>query len=241
MMLKAKPAFGDDDDSPSHTGLCSDFYVFKWVLTVGVLPAIKLRHSEDLLPYARALSKAGVRVVEITATTPGFLDTLKMASAEFGNDLYLGVGTVLTAETARAAIQAGARLIVNPAVIPEVIAEAHRCGAACYSGAFTATECLAAMRAGADMVKIFPAALGGPRYMLNLKMVYPEVNLIPSGGISLETAGEFIKCGACAVSGSRQFVDAEMVKQHGFEWITERTMEFIKVVEEARKSPYPLP
>ena len=215
--------------------------VIRWTRSVGILPAIKLKQSTDLLPYLRALRKAGARVVEITATTPGVLDAVKTAAAELGNDLYLGVGTVLDTETARAAIMVGARLIVNPAVIPEVIATAHRYGVACYSGAFTATECLSAMLAGADMVKIFPAALGGPRYMLNLKMVYPEVNLIPSGGISLQDAGEFIKCGACAVSGSRQFVNAEEVKQHGFEWITERTMEFIKVVEEARKSPYPLP
>ena len=229
------------DEGPHRTPRSVREEVIHWTRTVGILPAIKLMQPADLLPYVRALYKAGVRVVEITATTPGVLDALKTASAEFGNDLYLGVGTVLDAETARAAIMAGAQLIVNPAVVPEVVAMAHRYGAACYSGAFTATECLSAMLAGADMVKIFPAALGGPRYMLNLKMVYPEVNLIPSGGITLQDAGEFIKCGACAVSGSRQFVNAEMVKQHGFEWITERTMEFIKVVEEARKSPYPLP
>jgi 2-dehydro-3-deoxyphosphogluconate aldolase/(4S)-4-hydroxy-2-oxoglutarate aldolase len=215
--------------------------VIHWTRTVGILPAIKLKQSTDLLPYVRALYKAGARVVEITATTPGVLDALKTATAELGNDLYLGVGTVLDTETARAAIMAGARLIANPAVIPEVIAMTHRYGVACYSGAFTATECLSAMLAGADMVKIFPAALGGPKYMLNLKMVYPQVNLIPSGGISLQDAGEYIKSGACAVSGSRHFVDAEMVERHGFDWITGRTMEFIKLVEEARKSPYPLP
>lgn len=229
-----------DELPPRALGSARD-EVIHWTRTVGILPAIKLKQSVDLLPYVRALHQAGARVIEITATTPGVLDALRATTAEFGNEIYIGVGTVLDTETARAVIMAGARLIVNPAVIPEVIAMAHRYGVACYSGAFTATECLAAMLAGADMIKIFPAALGGPRYMLNLKMVYPEINLIPSGGISLQDAGEFIKCGACAVSGSRQFVDAEMVKQHGFEWITERTREFIQVVEEARNSPYPLP
>lgn len=112
---------------------------------------------------------------------------------------------------------------------------------ACYSGAFTATKCLSTMVAGADMVKIFPAALGGPRYILNLKMVYPQIQLIPSGGINLQDASEFIKCGACAISGAREFVNDEMVQQHGFEWITARTAEFIRVVEEARKSTYRLP
>jgi 2-dehydro-3-deoxyphosphogluconate aldolase/(4S)-4-hydroxy-2-oxoglutarate aldolase len=228
-------------DGPGRTARSVREEVIYWTRTVGVLPAIKLKQPEDTLPYLRALQKAGLHVVEITATTPGVLDTLRAASAEFGGGLHLGVGTVLDTETARAAIMAGARLIVNPAVIPQVIAMAHRYGVACYSGAFTATECLTAMLAGADMVKIFPAAVAGPKYMLNLKMVYPEVNLIPSGGIGLQDAGEYIKCGACAVSGSRQFVNADMVRQHGFEWVTERAQELIRVVEEARKSPYALP
>jgi 2-dehydro-3-deoxyphosphogluconate aldolase/(4S)-4-hydroxy-2-oxoglutarate aldolase len=103
--------------------------------------------------------------------------------------VLVAAGTVLDAATARAAILAGVSVIVSPALRPEVIATAHRYGAACYSGAFTATECLAAMEGGADMVKIFPAALGGPKYMTNLKMVYPEMNLIPRR-ISLENAAE---------------------------------------------------
>ena len=215
--------------------------VIHWTRKVGILPAIKLKQGKELLPYVRALHQAGVRVVEITATTPGVLEALKIVKAELRGDIRLGVGTVLDAETARAAIMAGAELIVNPAVVPEVIAMAHRYGAACFSGAFTATECLSAMVAGADMVKIFPAALCGPRYLLNLKMVYPEIQLIPSGGIGLQNAAEFIKCGACAISGAREFVNDDLVQQHGFEWITARTAEFIRVVEEARKSAYPLP
>jgi 2-dehydro-3-deoxyphosphogluconate aldolase/(4S)-4-hydroxy-2-oxoglutarate aldolase len=112
---------------------------------------------------------------------------------------------------------------------------------ACYAGAFTATECLQAMRAGADMVKIFPAALGGPKYLTNLRMVFPEVNLIPSGGISPETAGEFIRCGACAISGARNFFDREMVERHGLGWITARIRQYIQIVAEARASAKPLP
>jgi 2-dehydro-3-deoxyphosphogluconate aldolase/(4S)-4-hydroxy-2-oxoglutarate aldolase len=207
----------------------------------GVLPAIKLREKEDLVPFARALYEGGARVVEITMTTPGVLDALAAISAEFGRKLYVGAGTVLDSHTARAAILAGARLIVNPAVIPDVIATAHRYGAACYSGAFTATECLEAIQSGADMIKIFPAALGGPKYMTNLRMVYPDANLIPSGGIDLRNAAEFIKCGACAISGSRNFVDRQMVRANGLVWITQRTAEFMKVVADARASAFPIP
>jgi 2-dehydro-3-deoxyphosphogluconate aldolase/(4S)-4-hydroxy-2-oxoglutarate aldolase len=205
-------------------------------VNTGVLPAIKLTQKEDLLPYARALYEGGARVIEVTMTTPGVHDAFEAISTEFGRELYVGAGTVLDAASARAAILAGARLIVNPAVIPAVIVTAHRYGAACYSGAFTATECLEAMEAGADMVKIFPSALGGPKYMTNLRMVYPEVRLIPSGGVSLENAAEFIRCGASADSGSRNFVDREMVRQHGFGWVSERTAQFIQAVAEARKA-----
>jgi 2-dehydro-3-deoxyphosphogluconate aldolase/(4S)-4-hydroxy-2-oxoglutarate aldolase len=155
--------------------------------------------------------------------------------------LLIGTGTTLDAATAREAILAGASLLVTPAVKLEVIATARRYGVACYCGAFTATECLTAMEAGADMIKIFPASLCGPKYMTNLKMVYPEINLIPSGGISLETAADFIRCGACAVSGARNFFDYEKVQQSGLEWITRQTETYISLVAQAKASSPPLP
>jgi 2-dehydro-3-deoxyphosphogluconate aldolase/(4S)-4-hydroxy-2-oxoglutarate aldolase len=207
----------------------------------GILPAIKLKQHENILPYAHALYEGGARVIEITMTTPRVLEAIQGIVTEFGSALRVGAGTVLDAASARAAILAGASLIVNPALIPEVIATAHRYGAACYSGAFTATECLQAMEAGADMIKIFPAALGGPKYMTNLRMVYPEANLIPSGGVSLENAADFIQCGACAVSGSRNFVDREMIQRCGLSWITEQTAKYLKIVAEAKAQAKPLP
>lgn len=209
--------------------------------STGILPAIKLKQQEDILPYIQAMYDGGARVVEVTITTPGAVEHFQAVSIKFGQKLYVAAGTVLDAATARATILAGARLIVSPALIPEVIATAHRYGAACYAGAFTATECLAAMQAGADMIKIFPAALGGPKYMTHLRMVFPEVDLIPSGGIGLESAAEFIKCGACAISGARNFFDREMVEQHGLKWITERVSQFIKIVAEAKANAKPLP
>lgn len=209
--------------------------------TTGILPAMKLKHARDLLPYAQAMYDGGARVIEVTMTTPGVLDAFEVISAEFNDRLYLAAGTCLDAQTAYAALRAGARVIVSPAVVPEVIAIANRHRAACFSGAFTATECLQAMQAGADMVKIFPAALGGPQYMTNLRMVFPEVNLIPSGGVSLDNAAEFIRCGACAVSGARNFFDLAMVEQHGPGWITEQVRKYIAIVAEAKATAYPLP
>jgi len=207
----------------------------------GVLPAIKLKQKEDVVPFVRAMYDGGARVIEITMTTPGVLEAFQTISAEFGGSILLAAGTVLDAETARLAVLAGARVIVSPAVIPEVIAAAHRYQAACYAGAFTATECLAAMQAGADMIKIFPAAVGGPAYMTNLRMVFPDVALIPSGGISLDNAAEFITCGACAISGARSFFDRAMVERHGVGWIRERVAAFIATVAEAKAGAPPLP
>ncbi len=209
--------------------------------TTGVLPAIKLRNAQDLLPYARAMVEGGIRVLEVTMTTPGVLDAFRAITAELGDQLYLASGTTLDAQAAYAAIMAGAKIIVSPALIPEVIETAKRYQVACYAGAFTATEVLGAMRAGADMVKIFPAALGGPKYMTNLKMVYPEVNLIPSGGIGIDTAAEFIRCGACAISGARNFFDADEVEKHGLGWITEQARKYIALVADAKATAYPLP
>ena len=207
----------------------------------GVLPAMKLQAEEDVIPYVRAMAEGGARVVEITMTTPGALDAFRAIAREFSGEVLSAAGTVLDEASARAAIQAGVSVVVSPSLRPEVIRTARRYGVACYSGAFTATEVLEAMEAGADMVKIFPAALGGPRYMTNLKMVYPEVNLIPSGGISLENAGEFIRCGACAISGARNFFDAAKVKLHGVAWIREQTERYISLVAQARHNREPLP
>ncbi len=208
--------------------------VIEQTKNTGILPAIKLKEREDLLPYAQALYDGGARVIEITTTTPGFIEAIQTIAAKFGPELHVGAGTVLDEATARLALLAGASLIVNPALIPSVIALAHRYGAACYSGAFTATESLEAMQAGADMIKIFPAALGGPQYMTNLRMVYPDVNLIPSGGIGLYNAAEFIQCGACAISGARKFVDRDMVRQHGLAWITDQTAKYIQIIAQAK-------
>lgn len=207
----------------------------------GVLPCIKSHQQDDFLAYAQAMYDGGARLVEITMTTPGALEAIRTISQTFGERLYVAAGTVLDAATAREVILAGGRLIVSPVILPEVIAMAHRYGAACYPGAFTATECLMAMQAGADMVKVFPAQLGGPKYMTNLRMVFPDVNLIPSGGINEENAAEYIRCGACAVSGARTFMNREMIAREGLGWITAQVSRFIEIVQHAKADLPPLP
>jgi 2-dehydro-3-deoxyphosphogluconate aldolase/(4S)-4-hydroxy-2-oxoglutarate aldolase len=180
-------------------------------------------------------------VIEITMTTPDALAAIRDISQAFGDKLYAAAGTVLDVATAREVILAGGKLIVSPVILPEVVALAHRYGAACYPGASTATECLLAMQAGADMVKIFPAQIGGPSYMTNLRMVFPDVNLIPSGGITERNAADYIRCGACAVSGARTFMNHEMIAQEGVGWITGQVRRYIEIVRKAKENLPPLP
>lgn len=207
----------------------------------GVLPCIKVGKKVDYLAYARAMSEGGARVIEVTMTCPGALKAIAEIAGAFAGKLYVGAGTVLDAPTARAAILNGAGLLVSPTVQPGVIGTANRYGVPFYSGAFTATECQAAMEAGAAMIKIFPAQLGGPKYMTNLRMVFPEIALIPSGGVSLENAAEFIRCGACAVSGARVFMQEDKIEREGAAWIGRQVARFVELVKDAKRNLPELP
>jgi 2-dehydro-3-deoxyphosphogluconate aldolase/(4S)-4-hydroxy-2-oxoglutarate aldolase len=210
--------------------------VVEQVKQTGILPCIKLHKKENFLAYAKAMYDGGARVIEVTMTTPGALDAIEAISIEFKGRLWVAAGTVLDAVTAREVILHGGSVIVNPCVIPEVIRLANHYCVPVFSGAFTATECFNAMELGATMIKIFPAQLGGAKYMTNLKMVFPEINLIPSGGISLDNAADFIRCGACAVSGARTFMDHDKIKSEGLGWITTQVSKYIEVIGSAKKN-----
>lgn len=234
-------SYASDDEAQAQVDTSPRERVVYLTKQTGVLPCIKLRHEDDTLAYARAMAAGGARVIEVTMTTPGALAAIEAIAEAFGDDLYVAAGTVLDPATAREVILAGGRLIVSPVVLPEVITMAHRYQVACYAGAFTPTECLTAMQAGADMIKIFPAQLGGPKYMTNLRMVFPDVNLIPSGGVTEDNAGEYIRCGACAVSGARTFMNHERIAREGMGWITAQVARYIEIVRAAKATRPPLP
>lgn len=210
-------------------------YVIQQTKGTGILPCIKLHHKDDYIAYAQAMYDGGARVIEVTMTTPGVLEAIEAISDHFGDELLVAAGTVLDPASAREVILHGGSIIVNPCVIDDVIDLANRYNVPVFSGAFSATEVFNAMRAGATMVKIFPGALGGPKYMTNLKMVFPEVNLIPSGGITPANAAEFIRCGACAVSGARTFMDFDKIEKEGLSSITRQVETFINIIAEAKK------
>ncbi|MBQ3036486.1 MAG: bifunctional 4-hydroxy-2-oxoglutarate aldolase/2-dehydro-3-deoxy-phosphogluconate aldolase [Lachnospiraceae bacterium] len=210
-------------------------YVIAQTKSTGILPCIKLHKKDDYIAYAQAMYDGGARVIEVTMTTPGVLEAIEAISSHFGDKLLVAAGTVLDPTSAREVIMHGGSIIVNPCVVDDVIDVANRYNVPTFSGAFSATEVFTAMRKGATMVKIFPGALGGPKYMTNLKMVFPDVNLIPSGGITPDNAAEFIKCGACAVSGARTFMDFEKIEKEGLISVTNQVKKFIDIIAEAKK------
>ena len=210
-------------------------YVIEQTKSTGILPCIKLHKKDDYIAYAQAMYDGGARVIEVTMTTPGVLEAIECISSQFGDKLLVAAGTVLDPTSAREVIMHGGSIIVNPCVVDDVIDVANRYNVPVFSGAFSATEVFAAMRKGATMVKIFPGALGGPKYMTNLKMVFPDVNLIPSGGITPDNAADFIKCGACAVSGARTFMDFDKIEKEGLVSVTNQVKKFIDIIAEAKK------
>jgi len=202
----------------------------------GVLGIIRIEATDDLVTIARALDDGGLSCVEITMTTPGALRAIEETSGKV-TDVLMGAGTVLDAATARQAILAGAEFLVTPTVELDVIETAHRYGKVVIAGAMTPTEILTAWEAGADMVKVFPANVLGPGYLKAVHGPLPQIPLVPTGGVTAKTAGEFIRAGAAVVCAGSWLVDKKAVAEGHYEILTARARELLNAVNEARESP----
>ncbi|SFC66210.1 2-dehydro-3-deoxyphosphogluconate aldolase / (4S)-4-hydroxy-2-oxoglutarate aldolase [Bacillus sp. OV322] len=172
-----------------------------------VVAVIRGAKPETILPIASALEAGGVTALEITMETPKALKIIEKLCEEFGNKLLIGAGTVLDAYTAREAIMAGSQFVFSPSLKKETIEMAKRYGVISVPGAFTPTEILSAYEYGADLVKVFPANVGGPEYLKSLAGPLPHIPLMPTGGINLKNASEFIKAGAAAIGAGSTLVD----------------------------------
>jgi len=201
----------------------------------GVIAIVRFDRSEDLIQVARAIRAGGVRAIEFTMTTPNAIQIIQQSVREFGEDVLLGAGTVLDAETARAAILAGAEFIVAPTLNPAVIEVCRRYSKVVIPGAFTPTEILTAWECGADFVKVFPAEFGGPAYFKAVLAPLPQVKLVPVGGVSLQTAGEFIRAGAAAVAVGSNLVKKSAIAAKRFDELTELARGFVAAVAKARQ------
>ncbi|MBC8012026.1 MAG: bifunctional 4-hydroxy-2-oxoglutarate aldolase/2-dehydro-3-deoxy-phosphogluconate aldolase [Burkholderiales bacterium] len=201
--------------------------------TEKVIALIRADSPDGLLDCAKALAEGGLTSIELTMTTPGAIRMLEKATAELPDFLF-GLGTVLDAETARAGILAGARFIVTPALRPDVITMCKRYSIPVFSGALTPTEVVNAWDCGADAAKIFPAEFFGPAYIKSLKAPLPQVELVPTGGVTAENVGEFIKAGAFATAAGSSLVDAKSFKDRNWTAITAKAQAFVKAVAAAK-------
>ncbi len=202
----------------------------------GLIPVIRVSSPDEAIDVAEAIKEGGSTFIEITMSVRGAIDVIKELSNKYKDEIILGAGTVLDSETGRASLLSGAQFIVSPILNLDLIELGHRYSAVVIPGAMTPTEILTAWNAGADMVKVFPAGqIGGPDYIKAIKAPLPQILLVPTGGVSLQNATEFIKAGASCLGVGSELVDKKALKEKKFHIITENTQAFIKAIKEARK------
>ncbi|HEY6448010.1 MAG TPA: bifunctional 4-hydroxy-2-oxoglutarate aldolase/2-dehydro-3-deoxy-phosphogluconate aldolase [Acidobacteriaceae bacterium] len=201
----------------------------------GIVPVLRARSEQEGHALVEALVAGGISVIEVTMTVPGAVELLRSLKREYGDRLLLGSGTVTTEEQAVATIEAGAEFVVSPSLHPEVVRITKEIGKVSVPGALTPTEAITAWRAGADYVKIFPcSAVGGASYLKALLAPFPELRLIPTGGVTLETAAEFLKAGARALGVGTDLVNPRAIEEGHPEKVTEMARKYIEVVRGVR-------
>ncbi len=209
--------------------------VIQTIRDIGIIPVVRAQSAAEAMKAIDAIREGGISILEITMTVPGAVGVIEEVSKRYGDEAVVGAGTVLDGETARACILAGARFVVSPSLNLETIEVCRRYGIAVMPGALTPTEVVQAWSAGADFVKVFPAgAVGGASYIKSLKAPLPQIELVPTGGVSLKTAADFIKAGASALGVGADLVDVKAIREGQSQVITERAREFVRIVEEAR-------
>ena len=205
------------------------------IIDCGVVAVLRADNPSQLLDVSKALREGGVVAIEVTMTVPGALKVIEEAANMA--DTIIGVGSVLDPETARAAILAGAEYVVSPILNPAVIEMSKRYGKAVMPAGFTPTEILTAWQAGADVVKVFPAGVGGPSYFKDILGPLPQVKLMPTGGVDAKTTPEFIKNGAVAVGAGSAMVDKTAVANRDWASLTATAKSFVDAVANARAEP----
>jgi 2-dehydro-3-deoxyphosphogluconate aldolase/(4S)-4-hydroxy-2-oxoglutarate aldolase len=208
--------------------------IVREIEAAGVVAVIRLSDATQLRAVADALCDGGVRAIEVTMTVPRAIALIEELASNLATDILLGAGTVLDVETARQVIQSGARFVVSPVFKPELIEEGHRRNVPVMPGCFTPTEILTAWEAGADIVKVFPASVLGPAFFKEVRGPLPQVHLMPTGGVTRDNAGDWIRAGAVAIGVGTALVDAKAVAERRFDLIAANAKHFIEAVRLAR-------
>jgi len=201
---------------------------------LGVVAVIRMKDADKLRGVVDAIAEGGVRAIEVTMTVPGAVGLIEKLAATLPPEIVVGAGTVTDAGTARAVIDAGARFVVSPVYRPEVMAACHERDVAACPGCFTPTEILDAHEHGADIVKVFPATALGPQFIKDVRGPLPQVRLMPTGGVSLDNAGDWIRAGAVAVGVGTALVDAKAVEEGRLDILTSNARRIVASVAAAR-------
>jgi 2-dehydro-3-deoxyphosphogluconate aldolase/(4S)-4-hydroxy-2-oxoglutarate aldolase len=204
------------------------------VIACGIVAVVRFSDPGPLVEVVKALADGGVTVAEVTLTVPNALEVIRQAKQHLGDRVLLGAGTVLDPETARAALLAGAEFIVAPSLNLDVIKLCRRYDKIVMPGAFTPTEIVAAWEAGADVVKVFPAEIVGPAFFKAMRGPLPQIKLMPTGGVDLTTAPEFLKAGAVCLGVGSQMVDPRAVAAGDFAKITQLAKQYVEIVRQTR-------
>lgn len=202
---------------------------------LGIVPVLRARSADEGRALVEALVAGGITAMEVTMTVPGAVDLLRALKKEYGDRLLLGSGTVTTAEQAVATIEAGAEFVVSPSFHADVVEVTKDMGKVSIPGSLTPTEVITAWRAGADYVKIFPcSAMGGASYLKALLAPFPELQLIPTGGVTLQTAGDFLKAGARALGVGTDLVNPKAIAEGKPETVTQTARAYVDIVQKFR-------
>ena len=194
--------------------------ILKSIIESGAVAVIRLSDASKLIKIAEAIYKGGISAIEITMTVPNALNLIEKLNQELGSFIQLGVGSVLDAETAKQAIEAGAKYVVSPIFKKEIIETVHKYNLPAIPGAFTPTEIQTAYEAGADIIKIFPADVVGMAFFKGVLAPMPHLKLMPTGGVTLTNAGEWLKAGACAVGVGSALLDKKAIDSGDYETLT---------------------
>ena len=206
------------------------------ILEIGIVPVVRASSAREARMAADAVCEGGIPIVEITMTVPGAVDVIRELSKSAGSNVLIGAGTVLSAEAARRCLDAGAQFLVSPGLNLKTVEFAGREDKLIMAGALTPTEVITAWEAGADFVKVFPCGqVGGAKYIKALKGPFPEVPLVPTGGVNLNTAAEFIEAGAAALGIGGELVQADALRSNKPEIIVENTRKFLAIVKQTRE------
>jgi 2-dehydro-3-deoxyphosphogluconate aldolase/(4S)-4-hydroxy-2-oxoglutarate aldolase len=211
--------------------------VRKRIVEVGIVPVVRASSSLQAMSAARAVCDGGIPIVEMTMTVPGAVGVIAELSRSLGERVLIGAGTVLDADAARQCVEAGAQFLVSPGFDAKTVQFARERGILIMPGSLTPTEVITAWRAGADFVKIFPAGnVGGPSYIKALKAALPQVPMIPTGGVNLATAAQFLAAGASALGIGGELISAAAMKEGNYQAITDSARQFVEIVKSGRSS-----